>query len=59
MLESIYLGTIVNNVGTDVPDIDKFRKLYHGGTSKFDPIDNCRVLISYINTAERVKESQK
>lgn len=54
-----FLECLIQDVKDQLPDLDKFRLMYHNDSSIFDPVDNCRVLISYVSTAEKVKESQK
>lgn len=55
----IYLNDVTKEIINDISDIESFRYQFHNNTSKFDPLDNCRVLDSYMRTAVRVKESQK
>lgn len=55
----IYVDALTDSIKDHIPPLDTFRDLYHRESSEFNPIDNCKVLISYITTAKRVKESQK
>lgn len=55
----MYVDSFVQDIDDNLPNMHEFRKLYHKGSSEYSPIDNCRVMNSYMSTAERVKESQK
>jgi hypothetical protein len=54
-----HIDYIISDIRDEIPKLEDFRRMFHSETSEFNPIDNCRVLDSYVRTAKRVKESQK